>query len=167
MTLVGRDSELAEVLAAVHRVPTAGLVVAAVSGAPGIGKSRLLAEVADRLRERGWRVLAVAGDRLERRVPYGVLAAAVRGLAPDNAYTEGLRQDAVVALEADAPSFPRACAVLTRLLTAMSAAGPTVLVADDLADLDDDSLALFTVVFRRLAAAPIALVTAARGHLAR
>jgi len=167
MELVGRDAELAEVLAAVQRVPTAGLVVAAVSGAPGIGKSRLLAEVADRLGERGWRVLAVAGDRLERRVPYGVLAASVRGLAPENAYTEGLRQDAMVALEADAPSFPRACAVLTRLLTAMSAAGPTVVVADDLADLDDDSLALFTVVFRRLAAAPIALVTAARSHLAR
>src|SRR4051812_21931941 len=167
MMLVGRDAELAEVLDAVQRVPAAGLVVAAVSGAAGAGKSRLIAEVADRLAGRGWRVLAVAGDRLERQVPYGVLAASVRGLAPDNAYTEGLRQDALAAIEAEAASFPRACAVLTRLLTAMSAAGPTAVVVDDLTDLDDDSLALFTVVLRRLAAAPIALVTAARSHLAR
>ncbi|WP_030435691.1 ATP-binding protein [Actinoplanes subtropicus] len=167
MTFAGREAELAGVLDAVSRVPTAGLVVAAVSGAAGIGKSRLLAEVAARLGERGWRVLAVAGDRLERRVPYGVLAASVRGLTPDNAYTEGLRQDALAVLEADEASFPRACAALTRLLTAMSAAGPTAVLADDLPDLDDDSLALFTVVLRRLAAAPIALVTAARGHLAR
>src|SRR3954451_2901374 len=157
MALVGRDSELAEVLGAVSRVPTAGLVVAAVSGAAGIGKSRLLAEVAGRLATRGWRVLAVAGDRLEREVPYGVLAASVRGLAPDNAYTEDLRQDALAVLDAEEASFPRACAALTRLLTAMSAAGPTAVVADDLANLDDDTLALFTVVLRRVAAAPIAL----------
>ena len=167
MVLVGRDTEVAEVLDAALRVPTAGLVVAAVSGAAGIGKSRLLAEVAGRLAARGWRVLAVAGDRLERQIPYGVLAAAVRELAPDNAYTEGLRQDALAALDPEAASFARACAVLTRLLTALSAAGPVVVVADDLTDLDDDSLALFTVVLRRLAAAPIALVTAARSHLAR
>jgi hypothetical protein len=148
MTFAGREAELAGVLDAVSRVPTAGLVVAAVSGAAGIGKSRLLAEVAARLGERGWRVLTVAGDRLERRVPYGVLAASVRGLTPDNAYTEGLRQDALAVLEADEASFPRACAALTRLLTAMSAAGPTAVLADDLPDRDDDSLALFTVVPR-------------------
>lgn len=172
MTLVAREAELAQVLDAALRVPTAGLVVAAVSGAAGIGKSALLAEVADRLTARGWRVLTVAGDRLERQIPYGVLATAVRALAPDNAYTEGLRQDALAALDPDRTAepdsaFARACAVLTRLLTALSAAGPMAVIADDLTDLDDDCLALFTVVLRRLVAAPIALVTAARSHLAQ
>ncbi|MEN3306323.1 MAG: hypothetical protein V7603_2525 [Micromonosporaceae bacterium] len=172
MALVGRDAELARVLDAVLRVPTAGLVVVAVSGEAGIGKSRLLAEAAARLGSRGWRVLPVAGDRLERQIPYGTLAGAVRALAPDSAYTEGLRRETLAALEqgpvADASgSFARACAATTRLLTALSAAGPLALVVDDLADFDEDCLALFAVVLRRLAAAPIGLVTSGRSHLAQ
>jgi predicted ATP-dependent serine protease len=56
------------VLDSVGRVPTAGLVAVVVSGEAGIGKSRLLAEVAQRLAERRWQILRVHADRLERRV---------------------------------------------------------------------------------------------------
>jgi DNA-binding CsgD family transcriptional regulator len=165
MTLVGRDGELGMLLGAARRVPTAGLVVATVRGPAGIGKTRLLGEVASRLRDDRWRLLTVCGDALERQIPYGVLVTAVRGLSPDSAYAESLRQDALGALDPDPPGFARACAVLTRLLTAMTAAGPVAVLADDLGDLDDDSLALLTVVLRRLAEAPIALVAAAREDL--
>ncbi|HKT03897.1 MAG TPA: AAA family ATPase, partial [Rugosimonospora sp.] len=75
MGLVGRGAELAQVVDAALRAPTAGLVAVVVSGEAGIGRSRLLAEAARRLRDRGWRVLAVPGDRLERQIPYGTLAA--------------------------------------------------------------------------------------------
>src|SRR5438477_9217992 len=106
MPLVGRDAELARALDAVLRVPTAGLVVVAVSGEAGIGKSRLLAEVGDRVAARGWRVLPVPGDRLERQIPYGTLAGAVRALAPDNGYTENLRRETLAALEPGPASEP-------------------------------------------------------------
>jgi DNA-binding CsgD family transcriptional regulator len=172
MALVGRDAELGRVLDAVLRVPTAGLVVVAVSGEAGIGKSRLLSEAAGRLSARGWRVLPVAGDRLERQIPYGALAGAVRAHRPDNTYTDSLRRDTLVALEPGrwtdpGGSFAGACAAVTRLFSALSAAGPLALVVDDLTDVDEDCLALFAVVLRRLAAAPIGLVSAARSHLAQ
>jgi len=168
---VGRVGELDRVLSAVGRVPTAGLVGVVVSGEAGIGKSRLLAEVAGRLAGQGWRLLRVDGDRLERRVLYAALAAAVRAVPADNNFTEGLRRDAVAALELPVPdpgglAFGRACAAVARLLTALATPGPLVVVVDDLHELDDDSLALLAVVLRRLASAPIALVAALRAHLA-
>jgi DNA-binding CsgD family transcriptional regulator len=145
-----------------------------VSGEAGIGKSRLLAEAAKRLNDRRWRVLRVYADRLERRLLYAALLTGLRTVRVDNAYTEGLRRDAVAALDLDdpAPSVPpgavfgRACATVTRLFTALAAAGPLVVVVDDLHELDDESLALLTVVLRRLSAAPIALLAALRAHVA-
>jgi DNA-binding NarL/FixJ family response regulator len=157
------------VLASVERVPTAGLVGVVVSGEAGIGKSRLLAEAGRRLTEQGWRIVRVDADRLERRVLYAALAAALRAVPTDNAYTEGLRRDAVRALEEAVPdpgAFGRACAAVARLVTALAATGPLAVLVDDLHELDDDSLALLAVVLRRLAAAPIGLLAALRPHVA-
>ncbi len=168
---MGRAGELAHLLGSVARVPTAGLVGVVVSGEAGIGKSRLLGEAADRLAGQGWRILRVDADRLERRVLYAALAAGLRAAPVDTAFAEGLRRDAVAALELAVPdpagvAFGRACAAVARLFTALSAAGPLAVVVDDLHELDDDSLALFAVVLRRLAAAPVGLVVALRPHVA-
>jgi DNA-binding NarL/FixJ family response regulator len=162
------------VLDSVGRVPTAGLVAVVVSGEAGIGKSRLLAEVAQRLAERRWQILRVHADRLERRVLYAALLTGLRQVVVDNSYTEGLRREAVSTLDPDdaEPAVPpgglfgRACATVTRLFTALAAAGPLAVVVDDLHELDDESLALLTVVLRRLSAAPIGLLVALRAHLA-
>jgi DNA-binding NarL/FixJ family response regulator len=154
----------------VARAPAAGLVAVVVEGDAGIGKSRLLAEAGRRLAAQGWPVISVRADRLERQVPYGALLTALRAVNPDNAFAQGLCREARAALdisgvpETDAP-FARACAAVTRLFTALTAANPLGLVVDDLHELDDDSLALLAVVLRRLAAAPIGLVTAVRRHL--
>src|SRR5205814_1928577 len=48
----------------------------------------------------------------------------------------------------------------------VAAAGPVAVVVDDLHELDDDSLALLSVVLRRLADAPVAVVAALRPYLA-
>jgi DNA-binding CsgD family transcriptional regulator len=168
---VGRAGELADLLGSVARVPTAGLVGVVVSGEAGIGKSRLLAEAAARLAEQGWRTLRVDADRLERRVLYAALAAGVRAVPVDTAFAEGLRRDAMAALELAVPdpagvAFGRACAAVARLFTALCAAGPVAVVVDDLHELDDDSLALLAVVLRRLASAPVGLIVALRPHVA-
>jgi DNA-binding CsgD family transcriptional regulator len=154
----------------VARAPAAGLVAVVVEGDAGIGKSRLLAEAGRRLAAQGWPVIAVRADRLERQVPYGALLTALRAVNPDNAFAQGLCREARAALdisgvpETDAP-FARAVSAMTRLFTALTTANPLGLVVDDVHELDDDSLALLAVVLRRLAAAPIGLVTAVRRHL--
>ncbi|MEJ3652556.1 AAA family ATPase [Actinomycetes bacterium KLBMP 9759] len=144
--LVGRGAELERVLTALAGVPSAGLVCALVTGEPGIGKSRLLDAVADELRERGWTVLSVVADDLLRRVPY----AALREAMPE-----------ALAAEATA-SFGGACEAVARMLMGSSAAGPVAVCVDDVDQLDDDSVALLTVVLRRLAAAPLGLVATVR-----
>ena len=167
---VGRDGELDAVVTAVAHVTHAGLTAVVISGEAGIGKSRLLAEAADAIDRRGWRVLPVRADGLERHVPYAALGAAMQELAVDNTFAEGLRREALAA--ADLPvepgsagaAFGRACASMSRLLTALAASGPLVVTIDDLHQLDDDSLALLAVVLNRLTAVPIGLIVAMRTH---
>lgn len=164
-SFVGRTAELGLVLDSVARVRAVGTVAVLVGGEPGIGKSRVLAEAVARLAERGWRVLPVRADRLERQVPYGAFGTAVRALEPDNAFTQELRREVLAALESGS-DFGRACLAVTRLVTALASAGPLAVVLDDLHELDDDTLALLAVVARRTASAPVAVIAAQRPHLA-
>jgi predicted ATP-dependent serine protease len=85
--VIGRRAELEAALEQLGRVRTAGLVAVLVTGEPGIGKSRLLAEVGDALSARGWRVLPVPADRLARQAPYAALTTALRTVAADNTFT--------------------------------------------------------------------------------
>lgn len=161
-------------LEAAARAPTAGLVVVLICGEPGIGKSALLEAATARLEQGGARVLAATADP---RVPYSTVATALGSAGPPigDSFTEGLRRTAIAALELPASDpvtsagalwFGRACAAVTRLLTALAAHGPVVLAIDDLHQLDDDSVALLTVVLRRVATAPVVLVVAVRSHVA-
>jgi tetratricopeptide (TPR) repeat protein len=162
---VGREPELRAVLECVDQAPATGLVVVRVSGEPGIGKTSLLAEVARRLRERHCSVLTSASDVLGKRIPYGAVVALIRSLDPDKG-----RADALAALEISVNGdsgawFGRACDRVVRLLTELTATRPAALLIDDLDHVDDDSLALLTLVLRRVSAAPLVLITASRSHV--
>src|SRR5215212_5996934 len=85
--LVGRDAELAALL---RRLADAGRGqggVALLAGEPGIGKTRLLAELAERARRDGWRVLAGHAYDTEGMPPYlpflEALRAHLRDASPD------------------------------------------------------------------------------------
>lgn len=159
----GRESELAAVFDVVGRVPAAGLVTVVVSGEPGIGKSSLLAETCRRLRDRGCAVAAAESDDVSRRIPYAAVATALRSVP--------VADDVRAALDAldltstpDATWFGRSCELVARVLTGLTAERPAALVLDDLDHVDDDSLAMLAVVLRRVTAAPLVLITAARTH---
>ncbi|MBB5804715.1 DNA-binding CsgD family transcriptional regulator [Saccharothrix ecbatanensis] len=159
----GRESELAAVFDVVGRVPAAGLVTVVVSGEPGIGKSSLLAETCRRLRDRGCPVAVAESDDVSRRIPYAAVATALRSVP-----VTGDVQAALDALDLtstpDASWFGRSCELVARVLTGLTAQRPAALVLDDLDQVDDDSLAMLAVVLRRVTAAPLVLITAARTH---
>ncbi len=69
--LVGRRAELAAVATALQGLGRDARYVA-LSGEPGIGKTRMLEELARRGEERGCVVLTGRGAELERDLPFGV-----------------------------------------------------------------------------------------------
>lgn len=67
---VGRERELATLLACLDAASRGAGGVVMVAGEPGIGKTRLLAEFADRARATGWQVLAGRAYDTEGLPPY-------------------------------------------------------------------------------------------------
>ncbi len=152
----------------VDHAPATGLVVVRVGGEPGIGKTSLLGEIARRLRDRHCGVLTSASDVLGKRIPYGAVVALIRSLSVP-APLDKVRTDALAALEISVTEdsgawFGRACDRVVRLLSELTATRPAALLIDDLDHVDDDSLALLTLVLRRVSAAPLVLITASRSH---
>ena len=72
-SLVGRERELATI----DRALAGRARCVAVSGEPGIGKTRLLDELVARAEAAGWLVLAGRGAALEAMVPFGVIVDAL------------------------------------------------------------------------------------------
>ncbi len=68
--LVGRAREMAQIEHAFKQSIAGQRQVLCLEGEPGIGKSRLVAELAQRVRERGLVGLFGSGDALEQQTPY-------------------------------------------------------------------------------------------------
>ena len=71
--LVGRTHELTELDRAVERLADGEAGVVQLIGEPGIGKSRLLGELARRADERGHLVLDGRAAEFEQYVPFGLI----------------------------------------------------------------------------------------------
>jgi DNA-binding CsgD family transcriptional regulator len=78
--LVGRDAELGAVFQRLDHDPAAAIVVA---GAAGVGKSRLVREIAGRADERGWSTTFLVGMRAAASIPFGAVAPLIDELAED------------------------------------------------------------------------------------
>jgi DNA-binding NarL/FixJ family response regulator len=81
---VGRERELAGLVAALERAADERPAVALVAGESGVGKTRLVAELADRARERGARVLTgECVDLGDGEMAFAPIVGALRGLDAD------------------------------------------------------------------------------------
>ena len=80
-SLVGRESELAFLLQQMVRAGQGEGSVALVAGELGIGKTRLLAELAAQARANGWTVLAGRAYETEGMPPYVPFLEALRAHA--------------------------------------------------------------------------------------
>jgi DNA-binding CsgD family transcriptional regulator len=167
--LVGREEELAQILAATSASSRRDLVSVVITGEAGIGKSVLLRAATDALEHQGFTVTRVGADALERTIPYAALTRVLTPLV-DNQDEEVARQAADLVSTLDVlsggaqidASFGRVCGALSGLLRALCDRGPVVVAIDDLNVLDDDTLAAFAIVARRLRSAPIALLGTSR-----
>ncbi len=97
-TLVGRASEVAELNRGLDRVGTGEPWFVYLAGEPGIGKTRLLAELCLRAEQRGWLVLDGRAAEFERDVPFGVMVDAL------NDYIGGLQPALLCPLDDNAPA---------------------------------------------------------------
>jgi DNA-binding CsgD family transcriptional regulator/type II secretory pathway predicted ATPase ExeA len=135
--LIGRDRARETILLVAHRALDQGGAVL-VTGEPGLGKTSLLADVAQRLD--GWTVLRVSADSFESDLAYATVETLVRGLA-------GLGAKAI---RPPAPDDD-ALTVGRLLLDAIDAlAGPVCLIVDDAQWVDEPSARALRFVVRRL-----------------
>ena len=72
-SLVGRQAELEQIDRALERLDSGRLRCLTVEGEPGIGKTRLLAELRLRARTGGYRVLRGVASEFETYLPFGVV----------------------------------------------------------------------------------------------
>ncbi len=185
---VGRGPELAAIDAALSRLATGTGGALAVSGEPGIGKTRLLAEAGARAEARGCLVLEGQATELERDFPFGVVVDALdtqlaalaaphlRGLSGEQRRLLAAVFPALAGHEGEgalpAEERFRAHRAVRELLALLGRTRPLVLVLDDLHWADAASLELLDHLLRRPPAAPVLLLLAQRtgaplGPLAR
>jgi predicted ATPase/DNA-binding CsgD family transcriptional regulator len=175
--LVGRESELSVLLAAVERAADGEGAVAVVGGEAGIGKTRLVQEAAARAR-RGGRVLSgacveVGGDVL----PLAPLVDALRSLARSTP-ADQLREllgparrplarlvpelDPDAELDAHEGAPAQLLEPVLGLLARLSAQRPLLLVIEDLHWADRSTLDLVALLGRSLRGMRVALVVTYR-----
>ena len=147
--MVGRRSELEQLDAALAALETGSPACLAVEGEPGIGKTRLLAELRRRAEDRGHLVLSGSAAEFERDLPYGVWVEALDAYVASQEFAarSGGEPDFMPAAAGVLPSLRagngsparalgderhRTHRAMRRLLTLVAERQPLVLVLDDL-----------------------------------
>ena len=151
----------------------------ALVGEPGIGKTRLLAELVARADGRGQLALYGSASELERDLPFWVFVDAldeyVAGLPPHRleALGDDVRSELALVLPTFARHEPareaafqheryRSHRAVRELLERLTASGPLVLVLDDLHWADSGSVELVGALLRRPPAAAVLVALAVR-----
>jgi DNA-binding SARP family transcriptional activator len=176
--LVGRQVESTRAVASLERAWDRGGRVLLVRGEAGIGKSRLVADLALEAARRGGRILYGACRESEHILPFRPWIDALRsgGLLADRRLRSSLDPDVFTQLgrlfpelgvaPAPGPSMSeeptRLFEALVELLRAVAGRQPLVLVLEDLHWVDELSARLLAFAGRRLPAHPALLVATMR-----
>jgi ATP/maltotriose-dependent transcriptional regulator MalT len=177
---IGRTAELSSLEAALGELDHGRPVAVELVGAAGIGKTRLLAELAARADGRGHLVLTGSASELEQDLPFWVFVDAldeyVEGLEPRK--LERLGEDLRAELGQVLPSMHvpdarpapalheryRTHRAMRELLEQLAATRPLVLVLDDFHWADSASVDLVVALLHRPPAAGVLLALGARPH---
>ena len=176
--LVGRAADVASIDHVLSDLGRGEPSVIALVGEAGIGKTRLLAELAQRADSHGYLVLSGTASDLERDVPFWVFVDALdeylRGLEPGvlgGSLDDGVRAELAQVF----PSLPahgsssalqheryRTHRAVRALLEELAATRPLVLVLDDLHWADSGSSELLGTLLHRPPSAPVLVAVAMR-----
>ena len=165
--LVGRARELAKLERVLDRLAEGRPWVVQLYGEPGIGKSRLLGELAHRAEARGWLVLDGRAAEFEQDVPFGAIIDALNDYLGtlDSSFVHALEPAALQELAEVFPSLSglahdtsirqappdryRFRYAIRAVLERLAARRPVLLVLDDLHWADPASFDLIAHLLRR------------------
>jgi predicted ATPase/DNA-binding CsgD family transcriptional regulator len=169
--MVGRDAELGRLLTLLDDAEAGRSVAALVSGDAGVGKSRLVREVAQLAAGRGFTVLSGQCAELGDSVPYLPLADALRGAAQSTGVRDALSSRPALSrllpdsgdgrpADQDRTGLARQqmFGAVLGLLTELAAAAPVLLVLEDLHWADASTRDLVTFLSRMLHRERVALI---------
>jgi len=169
--MVGRDDELGRLLTLLDDAEAGRSVAALVSGDAGVGKSRLVREVAQLAAGRGFTVLSGQCAELGDSVPYLPLADALRGAAQSTGVRDALSSRPALSrllpdsgdgrpADEDRSGLARQqmFGAVLGLLTELAAAAPVLLVLEDLHWADASTRDLVTFLSRVLHRERVALI---------
>ncbi|MBV9366009.1 MAG: AAA family ATPase [Solirubrobacterales bacterium] len=165
--LVGRAREVVEIEEALNRLADGQPWMVQIVGEPGIGKSRLMAEVCRRGEDRGYLVLDGRAAEFERDIPFGLIVDALNDYlgSLEPALLRALDEGLLAELASVFPSLPRYDRIAPRrdynaeryrlhyairnLLERLTARQPMVLALDDIHWADAASVEVLTHLLRR------------------
>jgi DNA-binding CsgD family transcriptional regulator len=169
--MVGRDGELRRLLSLLEDAEAGRSVVALVSGDAGVGKTRLIGEVTRLAAGRGFTVLSGQCAELGDSVPYLPLADALRGAAQSTGVRDALSSRPALSrllpeggegpiADSDRSGLARQQMLggVLGLLAELAAAGPVLLVLEDLHWADASTRDLVTFLSRMLHRERVALI---------
>lgn len=134
-------------------------------GETGVGKSRLLAEVARMARDRGMSLLTAAGVQSEADFPFGglhQLLRPVRARIGEMAVIHRAALDAAFGLDTVAPERYRIAMAALDFFSELASENPLLLMVDDVQWLDRPTADLLAFVARRIESDPIVMLVAMR-----
>lgn len=179
--MLGRAAEIAVLQRTLHAVATGSGRSAQIIGEPGIGKSRLIAELCDLAAAENFLVLIGRAAELESDVPYGVVVDALDDYLGSLTESQlkalcGSREQQLTSVfpalggpSREDPTVERerywAHRAVRTMLERLATRRPVLLVLDDVHWADEASLELLSFLARRPTRSPTLLVTAWRpGH---
>jgi DNA-binding SARP family transcriptional activator len=178
--LVGREAEFSAALAAWDAVRRGSARHVAIRATAGLGKTRLLADLAARLRSLGVPVAAVRASPGERAVPFALAGDLARALAllPGSGAVSPLTAGVLVGLHpalsarfttqatiaASDEGHRQRMLALVELAAAVADERPCALLVDDVHWADEASRRLLGGLLERLEGVRLLVVTAGRPH---